>query len=118
MFVHLGATTSTQLTIANGMKQCENMSPILFDVYINDLSMTLNTSGVEGGGGWLLSQEFLLNHLCFAKDLCLISLSSNGMQKLLNICQNYATNHQLLYNGANIISLFTQNNTCIAVLQW
>ena len=28
------------------------------------------------------------------------SLFSNRMQQLLNICQNYATNHQLLYNGA------------------
>ena len=32
-------------------------------------------------------------HLCYASDLCLTS----GMQELLNICQYYATNHQLLY---------------------
>ena len=52
-----------------------------------------------------------LNHLCYADDLCLISLSSNGMQQLLNICQNYAINHQLLYNGAKSFSLCFKNNT-------
>ena len=32
------------------------------------------------------------------------------MQQLLNICQNYATNHQLLYNGAKSFSLCFKNN--------
>ena len=43
-------------------------------------------------------------------NICLISLSSSGMQQLLNICQNYATNHQLLYNGAKSFSLCFKNN--------
>ena len=43
-------------------------------------------------------------------DICLISLSSSGMQQLLNICQNYATNHQLLYNGAKLFSFCFKNN--------
>ena len=32
------------------------------------------------------------------------------MQQLLNICQNYAANHQLLYNGAKSFSLCFKNN--------
>ena len=77
------------------------ISPILFNVYMDDLSIALNSSGIEG----YLGAVFFLNHLCFADDLCLIRLSSNGMQQLLNICQSCATNHQLLYNGTKSFSL-------------
>ena len=48
--------------------------------------------------------------VCYADDICLITLPSSEMQQLLNICQNYATNHQLLYSGANFFSLCFQNN--------
>ena len=42
-----------------------------------------------------------MNHLSYADDLCLICLSSAGMQKLLNVCSNYATEHSLSYNANN-----------------
>ena len=46
-----------------------------------------------------------INHLCYADDLCLISLASSGMQQLLHICNKYAAEHQLLYNGSKSFSL-------------
>ena len=52
---------------------------------MDDLSTALNSSGIEG----YLGRAFL-NHLCYADDLCIITLSSSGMQQLLNICQSYA----------------------------
>ena len=94
MFVRWGATL-THFTVSNGVKQGGIISPVLFNVYMNDLSIALNSSGI---GGYLGAA--FLNHLCYADDLCLISLSSNGMQQLLNICQSCAINHQPLYNGA------------------
>ena len=45
---------------------------------MNDLSETLNSSGI---GGYL--GEAFLNHLSYADDLCLISLSSSGMPYFL-----------------------------------
>ena len=62
---------------------------------IDDLSMHLNSSGI---GGYLGTA--FINHLCYADDLCLISLSSSGMQQLLHICNGYAAEHQLIYNGS------------------
>ena len=50
----------------------------------------LSCSGI---GGYLGTS--FINHLCYADDLCLISLSSSGMQYLLNICNEYATTHKL-----------------------
>ena len=43
--------------------------------YMDQLSIRLNRSGIGGDIG-----GHLINHLCYADDLCLISLSSAGMQ--------------------------------------
>ena len=47
----------------------------------------------------------LANHLCYADDICLISLSSAVMQQLLNMCETYANEHDLLYNGSKYYCL-------------
>ena len=80
MEVRWGTTISTQFTVTNGVKQDGIISPILFNMYMDDLSIALNNSGI---GGYL--GDAFLNHLCYADDICLISLSSSGMQQLLNI---------------------------------
>ena len=63
-----------------------------------DLNVSLNSSNIGGQFG-----NIFLNHLCYADDLCLISLSSAGMQKLLGIhvCSKYAIDHSLTYNSKN-----------------
>ena len=48
MFVRWGDTISTQFTVANGVKQDGVISPILFNVYMDDLSTALNSSGIGG----------------------------------------------------------------------
>ena len=48
MSVRWGDTISTQFTVANSVKQSRVISPILFNVYIDDLSTALNSSGMGG----------------------------------------------------------------------
>ena len=60
---------------------------------MDGLSTSLNSSNIGG--------HICGNHLCYADDMCLISLSSAGMQLLLNICNDYADQHSLLYNNNN-----------------
>ena len=81
MFVRWDATTSTQFTVTNGVKQGRIIPPILFNVYMDYLNIALNSSGIGGGGGGGYIGAAFLNHLCYANDLCLISLLSNGMQQ-------------------------------------
>ena len=64
------------------------------------LSIKLNQSGIGGVIG-----GHLINHLCYADDLCLISLSFAGMQKFLDMCSTYATEHLLTSNGSKSYSL-------------
>ena len=79
MFVRWGNTCSTSFCVTNGVKQGRIISSMLSNLYMDDLSLKLNCSGVEGHIG-----TSFINHLCYADDLCLISLPSSGMQHLLN----------------------------------
>ena len=81
MHVRWGTTTITPFLVTNGVKQGGILSPmhLMCTMYMDDLRIKLNQSGtgvVIGG--------HLINHLCYADDLCLISLSSTGMQKFLD----------------------------------
>ena len=64
------------------------------------MSEKLNSSNIGGDIGGKL-----VKHLCYADDISLISLSSVSMQQLLHICDIYANEHDLLYNGAKSYSL-------------
>ena len=49
--------------------------------------------------------------MLYADDLCLVSLSSSGMQHLHSICKEYASTHKLLYNGSKSFALCFKKNT-------
>ena len=68
MVVRWGTTISTQFIVANGVKQGEIVSPILFNMSIDDLSIALNNSGI---GGYL--GDSFSNHLCYADDYVLLA---------------------------------------------
>ena len=88
MHVRWGSTFTSSFHVLNGVKQGGILSPMLFNVYMDQLSIRLNRSGIERDIG-----GHLINHLCYTDDLCLISLSSAGMQSLLDICNSYAIEH-------------------------
>ena len=51
---------------------------------MDQLSVKLNASNIGGDIGGDIG-GVLVNHLCYADDICLISLSSAGMQQLFVI---------------------------------
>ena len=67
---------------------------------MDELGVKLNQSGIRGDIG-----GHLINHLCYADNLNLISLSSDGMQSLLDLYGTFAIEHLLIYNGSKSYSL-------------
>ena len=100
MCIRWGNAISLFFTVSNGVKQGGNIYRQFFSMYIDVLSVLLNSSNI---GGQIRHTFF--NHLCYTDDLCLISLSSAGMQKLLNLCSKYAVDHSLTYNAKKSFSL-------------
>ena len=88
MTVKWGHCISNSFNVTNGVCQSGVLSPQLFNVYIDGLSGILNRSTIAGSLGGKR-----INHLLYADDLCIISLSSAGLQQLLSICDQYCTSH-------------------------
>ena len=65
----------------------------LFNVYIDGLSNILNNCTT---GGFLGGKR--INHMLYADDLCIVSLSSAGLQNLLSICDKHCASHSMTFN--------------------
>ena len=78
---------------------------------MDDLSVALNNSGIEGYLG-----DAFLNHLCYADDICLISLSPD------NVVRYYIVIYSM-YGFETFVCIFTfvdlcynENNSCLKVI--
>ena len=102
MTVRCGHCISNSFNVTNGVRQGGVLSPQLFNVYINGLSDILNKSTI---GGSLAGKR--INHLLYADDLCIVSLSSAGLQHLLSICAyQYCASHSLTFNVRKSVCMF------------
>lgn len=93
MCIRWANTLSSFFTVSNGVRQGGIMSPILFNVYMDDLSSLLNNSPY----GCCINGD-KANHLMYADDSCIIAPSPVALQKLLDICCDFATDNAILYN--------------------
>ena len=79
--------------VKNGVRQGGVLSPILFNVFMDNLSVELNKANI----GCSIDTVFY-NHLFYADDSVLIAPSPVALQKLINICEEYAISNDILYN--------------------
>ena len=50
--------------------------------------------------------NMVVTHLMFADDICVFSSSISGLQCLLNICGDYAAEHEIHFNCNKTIGVF------------
>ena len=91
--VQWGNVMSTPFKGSNGVRQGGILSPLLFNVFMDDLSKLLNNSQV----GCCLNGVFV-NHLLYADDTVLLAPSPAALQKLVALCETYALDKDILYN--------------------
>ena len=94
MRVRWGSVTSDPFHVTNGVRQGGILSPFLFNMYMNDLSLILNASGTGCRIG-----DSLINHLMYADDLVIFSPYSAGLQQLLRVCTQYGDDFDIKYNA-------------------
>ena len=91
--VSWGNTLSRCFGSSNGLRQGGILSPHLFNLYTDELNIQLNSLDI----GCSVNGH-LINNLCYADDMVLISPSAKGLQRLINVCCQYANAHDIIYN--------------------
>ena len=91
--IQWGSVLSQGFSVTNGVRQGGIMSPILFNVYIDDLSKEL--SNMKIGCHF---NDVNVNHLVYADDTVLLAPSPSALQKLINCCVNFAESNDIFYN--------------------
>ena len=79
---------------------------------MDDLSVALNNSGI---GGYL--GDAFLNHLCYADDICLISLSSDNVVRYYIVYSMYGFVTFYAYLFSSIcVTYYNENNSFLKII--
>ena len=76
------------ITSVLGLKQGDNLSPIEFNLFFDDVSEIFD----ESCDPLPIEEEKKLSHLAFADDLAMFSLTKAGLQQCLNNLLIYCNN--------------------------
>jgi len=86
----LNGDKSSNIYLQRGLLQGSSLSPILFNIYINDLSHELNECADTVGG-------MNDNHYLFADDISLLSINRKSAQHLLDICVQWGIKNRIQF---------------------
>ena len=79
---------------------CILLSSTLFNLYIDRLLVTLKNSGL----GCHINGTYM-GELSYADDITLSCPSVHGLNKIMNICSDFATNNFITFNAKKTICI-------------
>jgi hypothetical protein len=105
--VRIGTLLSDWFHTNCGVPQGAILSPILFDIFVDDIAKDINAlqDGVTLG-------DRRVSCLLYADDIVLLSNSAAGLQRMLDVCQKFAEKARFKFNisKCNIV-VFSRDTT-------
>ena len=103
MAVKWSHVESDSFSVKNGVRQGGNLSPLLFNLYIDDLLCDLRQSGIGCHVG-----SCAVNVIAYADDIVLLSPTRTGLNKLVQKCELFAVSRDIKFNAKkSVCMLFT-----------
>ena len=96
---------SDKFCVTNIVKQGGILSPLLFDIYMGGLSISLNEKAISS-----FIKILKFNHLMFADDMILFSPSVKGLKYLINVCHGYGASDGITFNKAKTVCMHVLSN--------
>ena len=94
--------------VMNGVRQGGVLSSILFNVYFDELLHRLQQNDI-GCHIWTI----LTGALCYADDLLLLCPTIKGLQKMITICSEFATEYDVTFNPSKTACMaFVNRHVC------
>ena len=94
---------------AKPLRQGGIMSPLLFNVYINELSESLSKLHVGCCCG---RPNTVVDHIMYADDIVLFAPSAKGLQNTTNVCYAYVCDADILCNSSKSQVMFVDTIKC------
>ena len=92
---------STYCRLKNGVKQGVVLCPTLFNLFIDRLLVTFMNSGL----GCHINGTYM-GALSNANDITLSCPSVHGLNKMMSICSDFATNNFITFNARKTIIMY------------
>ena len=80
--------------VRTGVRQGGILSPLLFSNYVDDLLEKLKNNGI----GYHIGNIFV-GALGYSDDLILLCPSVVGLKEMIKLCEEYANEYNILFNG-------------------
>ena len=93
--VKLNGLTTNLFNVNSGLKQGCSLSPILFNLYINDLPLTIDALG-QG----VKIDDDTVSVLQYVKDVVLIAKTEAHLQSMLDFSGSWCKNNSIPINAA------------------